>query len=105
MHSKVYAIADKYDMPGLQAICVTKFKVDITSDSELEDLVDALPHIYSSTPPSRTALKRKAAPFVQKSYRKIVRTPRLRTKLKTACVQSGQLGWDVLSNVFDPLFT
>ena len=57
VHSKVYAIADKYDMPGVQEVCVTKFKVDITNYRELEDLVDALPHIYSSTPPSQTALK------------------------------------------------
>jgi hypothetical protein len=100
VHSKMYAIADKYDMPGLQAICVTKFAVDISDKDELQNLVDALPHIYTSTPPSQTALKQKAAVFVQEAYHEIMHKPSLRTKLETACVQSGQLGWDVLSNQF-----
>jgi hypothetical protein len=101
VHSKMYAIADKYDIPGLQAICVTKFEVNVDDNSELQNLVDALPHVYSSTPPSQTALKQKAAALVQKSYNKIIHGPRLKTKLETACVQSGQLGWDILSNLFN----
>jgi hypothetical protein len=101
VHSKVYAIADKYDMPGLQAICVTKFEVDIDNYWKLEHLVDALPHVYSSTPPSQTALKQEAAALVQESYSKIIHEPLLMTKLETACVQNGQLGWDVLSNLFN----
>jgi hypothetical protein len=101
VHSKVYAIAGKYDMPGLQAICVTKFEVDIDDYWKLQNLVDVLPHIYSSTPPSQTALKQKAAALIQESYSKIIHKRLLMTKLETACVQSGQLGWDVLSNLFN----
>jgi hypothetical protein len=100
VHSKVYAMADKYDMSGLQAICVGKLEVDIYEKRELQNLVNALPHIYSSTPPSQTALKQKAAALVQKSYNEIMHKPKLKTKLEIACVQSGQLGWDVLSNLF-----
>jgi hypothetical protein len=101
VHSKVYAIAHKYDMPGLQAICVTKLEVDIYKPNDLQDLVNALPHIYSSTPPFRTALKQRAAALVKKAYNKFMREPGLMAALETACVQSGQLGWDVLSNLFD----
>jgi hypothetical protein len=101
VHSKMYAIADKYNMPGLQATCVTKFEVDTDDNCELQNFVDALSHIYSSTPPSQTALKQKAAALVQESYFKIIHKPCLNTKLETACVQSGQLGWDVLSNLFN----
>jgi len=98
VHSKVYAIADKYDMPGLQAICVTKFH-RVYDHYDLPNLVNALPHVYSSTPPSQTALKQKVITLVQKSYKEIISEPSLKTKLKTACVQNGQLGWDVFSNL------
>jgi hypothetical protein len=101
VHSKVYAIAHKYDMTGVQAICVRKFEVNIDYYWDLRDFVDALLHVYSSTPPSQTALKRKAAALVQESYNQIIHEPLLMTKLETACVQSGQLGWNVLSNLFN----
>jgi hypothetical protein len=101
VHSKMYAIADKYNMPSLQAICVKKFEVDIDDYWKVQCLVNALPHVYSSTSPSQTALKQKAAALVQKSYSAIIHKPLLMTKLETACVQNGQLGWDVLSNLFN----
>ena len=101
VHSKMYAVADKYDIPSLQAICVTKFELNVNNNSELQNLVDALPHVYSSTPPSQTALKQKVAALVQRSYSEIIHRPCLKIKLETACVQSGQLGWDVLSNLFN----
>ena len=100
VHSKLYAIADKYDLTGVQKICLRKFKVNIDDHLELQNLVDALPHVYSSTPPSQTALKQKVAVLVQESYIKVVYNPWLKTDLETAFVENGQLGWDVLSNLF-----
>ena len=101
VHSKVYAIADKYDMPGLRALCVAKFKLKlgVYDNSELPNLVNALPHVYSSTLPSQTALKQQVTALIQKSYNEIMNKPSLKTKLKAACVQNGQLAWDLFSNL------
>jgi hypothetical protein len=99
VHSKVYAIADKYDMPGLQAICLRKFEDDWHYASYLQNLVNALPHIYSSTPLSQTALRQKAAGRVKGAYHQIMHEPSLKTKLKTACDESRQLAWDILSGM------
>jgi hypothetical protein len=104
VHSKMYALADKYDMPCLQATCVTKFGFDFPiyyKEDDLQNLVNALPHVYSSTPPSQTALKQRAVALVQRSYDDIMREPMLKTQLETACVQSGQLVRDVLSNLYE----
>jgi hypothetical protein len=97
VHSKVYAIADKYYMPGLQAICLKKFVDGKHGVGYRQNLVNALPHIYSSTPPSQTALRQKAAATVKDLYSQIIREPSLKTELETACVENGRLAWDVLS--------
>jgi hypothetical protein len=99
VHSKMYAIADKYDMPGLLEISIKKFDVSTCSDDTV-DLVNALPHIYNSTPPTRAALREKTVALVRRYRNIIMRTPELKTKLETACVQNGQLGWDVLSSLW-----
>ena len=102
VHSKVYAIAEKYDIPGLQAVSVTKFDLNrIPTRSEIKNLLVALAHVYTSTPPSANALRLKAAALVQKSYNDIMYNPKLKAQLETACVRNGQLGWDVLSNLFN----
>jgi hypothetical protein len=102
VHSKVYAIADKYDMPGLQAICLRNFQAGMGTVGYRENLVDTLPHIYSSTPLSQTALRQKAAALVKYYSSEIMNEQSLKTKLETACVESGQLAWDILSNVIEP---
>jgi hypothetical protein len=101
VHSKMYAIAEKYDMAGLQVVCVAKFHIDgHPGQTNLKNVVEALPHVYTSTPSSQSALRLKAAALVREFYYEIMQTANLKKKLEAACIENGQLGWDVLSNVF-----
>ena len=100
VHSKMYAIAEKYDMPGVQAVCVAKFG-EFSGQEELKNLVDVLPHLYSSTLSSPTALRQKAVVLVGNFYEDIMDKADLKNKFESTCVENGQLGWDLLWNAYN----
>ncbi|KAF2232147.1 hypothetical protein EV356DRAFT_257268 [Viridothelium virens] len=49
LHAKVYAIADKYDIPGLKALARRKFEVQVAQHWDCAEFPDALEEVYCST--------------------------------------------------------
>ena len=83
VHSKMYALAEKYDLPGLRDISVKGF-VFIPGygrkmiDKSLTDFFPVLDHIHTSTPPCRTGLRRKASAVIQDCYKDIMRNAKVK---------------------------
>ena len=78
LNAQMYSIADKYDIPSLKDKAVEKFDVDIaiceirthenmnppTVASPVDDLIEAIPLIYSSTSDGDRGLRDRAAVVV-----------------------------------------
>jgi hypothetical protein len=102
--SKMFVLADKYDMSGLKDLCVEKLQTNKPSDkfsnSKLKRFLGSLDHIYSSTPPICSSLRRAAAKIVQQRYCEILADPATKGMLQAACLAHSQLGWDLVSTLF-----
>jgi len=55
--AKMYAIADKYDIKGLQSLSRDKFKLAVANNWNHSDLPSAIYTVYTSTPNSNTWLR------------------------------------------------
>ena len=53
----MYAIADKYDIKGLQSLSRDKFKLAAANNWNHSDLPSAIYTVYTSTPDSNTGLR------------------------------------------------
>ncbi|KAI9711495.1 MAG: hypothetical protein M1820_002058 [Bogoriella megaspora] len=49
IHAKVYAIADKYDIPGLKDLAKGKFEAQVSKHWDCVEFSDALEEVYCST--------------------------------------------------------
>ncbi|KAI9657325.1 MAG: hypothetical protein M1821_003005 [Bathelium mastoideum] len=49
LHAKVYAIADKYDIPGLKELARRKFEAQVAQHWDATEFPDALEEVYCST--------------------------------------------------------
>ncbi|KAI4684110.1 hypothetical protein J4E81_009274 [Alternaria sp. BMP 2799] len=56
-HSKMYALADKYDVTGLKELAVKYFKVARDGFWDVESFAVAVDHVFSSTLPEDTGLR------------------------------------------------
>lgn len=100
--SKMFVLADKYDMSGLKDLCVEKLQTNKPSAkfSKLKHFLGSLDHIYSSTPPICNSLRIAAAEIVQQRYCEILADPATKGMLQAACLAHSQLGWDLISTLF-----
>lgn len=100
--SKMFVLADKYDMSGLKGLCVEKLQTNKPSAkfSKLKHFLGSLDHIYSSTPPICNSLRIAAAKIVQQRYCGILADPATKGMLQAVCLAHSQLGWDLISTLF-----
>ena len=98
VHSHLFALADKYDMPGVKEQSVKSF--DSTVYNRHQCFLDAFDHIYTSTPSYSRDLRTRAAHLVQKHYNDVMSEPKWRVKMRKAFVKHGRLGWDFATNLF-----
>lgn len=57
VHSKLYSLADKYDVPGLQDLAAVKFKAACTVFWNMEAFPGVAEHVFISTPESDPGLR------------------------------------------------
>ena len=81
LNAQMYAIADKYDIPSLKEEAARKFDVVIlelkenqiethTGASLFDEMMEAIPYIYSSTPDGDRPLRNRAAEVMHHIFRK-----------------------------------
>ncbi|KAL8677424.1 MAG: hypothetical protein Q9224_007195, partial [Gallowayella concinna] len=56
-NTRVYALAEKYDIQGLKALAVSKFRLHSTAIWTVEDTVSLLEEVYNSTPETDRGLR------------------------------------------------
>jgi len=98
MHSKMYALSDKYDMYGLRVISSKTFSECVMG---IDALISALDHVYSSTGPAATDLRKISAGIIQRRYAPIMSMSNLRESLKEEFHKHGELGWFFFSKLFN----
>ena len=100
--SKMFVLADKYDMSGLKGLCVEKLQTNKPSAtiSKLKCFLGSLDHIYSPTLPICNSLRIAAAKIVQERYCEILADPATKGMLQAACLAHSQLGWNLVSTLF-----
>ena len=57
IHSKLYSLADKYDIPGLQDLAAAKFKAACADFWHTEAFPVVAEHVFISTPDTDTGLR------------------------------------------------
>ncbi|GIZ44816.1 hypothetical protein CKM354_000800300 [Cercospora kikuchii] len=50
LHARMYAAAEQYGVGGLKALCLDKFKIQLTRHWDAVELAEAIHVVYSSTP-------------------------------------------------------
>jgi hypothetical protein len=100
--SKMYVLADKYDISALKELCVTKLKAMklASKPDKLQSFLESLDHVYNSTPFTCSSLRIAAAGIVQKNYRDIMTDDTTKSKLRDACLANAQIGWVLFSMLF-----
>ena len=95
MKSEMYSTAEKYDIPGLKAKAATKFDATTrdgilrdgidphTGFSVVDEIVEAVPHIYSSTPDRERRLRDRAIQVVLLYHKEVQVQPSLRDLIAT----------------------
>jgi hypothetical protein len=58
IHSKLFAMAEKYDIPGLALLAQAKFARACESNSDTDDFITATEHVLTSTPDSKEGLRK-----------------------------------------------
>ena len=82
-------MAEKYDIPGLEAKAATKFDAAIRDSilhdriSIVDEIVEAIPHTYSSTPDRDRRLRDRAIDIVLLYHRKVRVHPGLEELIAT----------------------
>lgn len=71
--ANVFALADKYDVSGLRQAAVTAFKVKLGTGS-IDEFVEAVPAIYTNTPPSVMELRTAAVNFAKMQLKALAKT-------------------------------
>ncbi|KAM3416997.1 hypothetical protein BST61_g8580 [Cercospora zeina] len=52
LHARMYAAAKQYGISGLEALCLDKFKIQLTRHWDAVELAEAIHVVYSTTPPA-----------------------------------------------------
>ncbi|KAE9992671.1 hypothetical protein EG327_008272 [Venturia inaequalis] len=71
--ANVFALADKYDVSGFRQAAVMAFKVKLGTDS-IDEFVEAVPAIYTNTPPSVMELRTTAVNFAKMQLKVLAKT-------------------------------
>ena len=79
LNSQMYSVADKYDIASLKDKAARKFDTvrETTTASLVDDIMEAIPHIYSSTLDRDRGLRERAFKIVHCNYREFERHPGL----------------------------
>ncbi|KAJ6024050.1 hypothetical protein N7540_004847, partial [Penicillium herquei] len=81
LHARVFALADKYLVPGLRSMSVRKFKKrlgcvkgpSILFNSMVLELLESLPDVFNKTPEMVTDLKRICLDYANVNFAHVVR--------------------------------
>lgn len=57
MHTKVYALAEKYDIPSLKQLAKRKFEMEMACNFDSPEFADAIEEVYCSTVDSDRGLR------------------------------------------------
>jgi hypothetical protein len=57
LHARVYALAEKYEIGGLREVALSKFKVELDSNWDTRDFLEAIKIVYNSTPKSNRGMR------------------------------------------------
>lgn len=91
-HAKVFAIAVKYQIYGLQGLAAAKFKDAATAYWKHDDFVEAIYIAYSSTAEEVTQLRGVVAEILHQHFDDIEE----KSELETALCNTPRLAYDVL---------
>lgn len=59
IHARVFALAEMYQVDGLQSLAVTKYGNAVARSANIQDLLDSIPDVYQLTPCTVRALRDK----------------------------------------------
>ncbi|AEO59864.1 hypothetical protein MYCTH_2020741, partial [Thermothelomyces thermophilus ATCC 42464] len=57
IHARVFALAEMYQVDGLQSLAVTKYGKALARSTNIQDLLDSIPDVYQLTPCTVRALR------------------------------------------------
>ena len=94
-HTRVYVLAEKYDIPALKALASKKFKATLPSNGLSVEFVASLELIFKETPENDRLLRNIALDFVGKKYRELVN----KGDLVELCKRNGDAAGEVIKAI------
>lgn len=93
LHIEMYSLADKYDVPGLEARAMAYFKQTLDTARSPADYMPCAGLIYESTPETNTRLRNLITGHVVECYM-TEKWERSDPLLKAAFMEAPAFGWD-----------
>lgn len=94
--TKMYIVADKFDVPALKTLTIKKFKDAFASDWDADSLCKSFELIHQHIPDTDTALKEIAVEAASKHLSYLVK----QVEFAAMCKADGELAFDILSKPF-----
>lgn len=72
LHARMFALGDRYDIPGLRDVAVKKYSSRIVVSWEPLEFLESIYDVYRRTPPSVRQLRDAAGNLMRKNLRKML---------------------------------
>lgn len=72
LHARMFALGDRYDIPGLREVAVKKYSSRSVVSWEPLEFLESIYDVYRRTPPSIRQLRNAAGNLMRKNLRKMV---------------------------------
>lgn len=72
LHARMFALGDRYDIPGLRVVAVKKYSSRIVVSWEPLEFLESIYDVYRRTPPSVRQLRDAAGNLMRKNLRKML---------------------------------
>ncbi|TVY40304.1 hypothetical protein LOCC1_G005411 [Lachnellula occidentalis] len=95
LHTKVYVLAEKYDVPALKTLASQHFKTCLPRNVLTNAFVESLEIIFTQTPETDRLLKDIALEFVGKNYRRLSNI----AEFIDLCKQNGDVAGEVIRTI------
>lgn len=105
LHAKMFALADRFDIPDLLLVAASKYSVRCLTSWEPIEFLASIRDVYKGTPPSLSSLRRAAYTAIRKNLPAMLDDETVLKRYDQTVTENPDFAQDLLrSYVTDPIF-
>jgi hypothetical protein len=108
VHTRMFALADKYDIEGLRILSVEKYSrrlKEASTSPKYQEFLESVPEVYDLPPPSARPLRNEVTHFARISLAKFLKGQSVREAYEKIAVDTPDFIKDVLDLYMEECFT